>query len=57
MNASETPEDAILRRMIKDAERAYNKLEKPTFHRVSTGNDPKHAGLDSSEFRPTQRTT
>jgi hypothetical protein len=55
MNASDTPEEAVLRRMIKDAERAYNKLEKPEVHRVSMGNDPKRAGLDCSEFRPTER--
>lgn len=57
MNNADTPEDVVLRRMIKDAERAYNKLEKPTFHRVSMGNDPKQTGIDCSEFQPTERTT
>jgi hypothetical protein len=54
MDMSERAEDVVLRRMIKDAERAYEKLDKPKFFRVTMGNDPKMAGLDCTEFQPAE---
>lgn len=55
MNFSTDPQDVVLRRMIRDAERSYERQEKPKRHRVTMGNDPKSAGIDCTEFQPTEQ--
>lgn len=54
MDMSEKADDVVLRRMIRDAERAYERLDKPKFFRVTMGNDPKMAGIDCSGFQPAE---
>lgn len=49
----DNPDHFVMRNMIRDAENQYNTIEKPKFHRVLTGNDPKGAGLDCTDFQPT----
>lgn len=56
MDLASFAEDVVLRRMIREAEKAYEKVDKPKFHRVAMGNDPKNVGLDCTEFQGTELT-